>query len=401
MMFTTLSINMDNTDKITVLLKDIKFKKFTKEQAVEALNAYYNVGLCEASRNTNIPKRKILDWLNPGRNAKYCQTGLENNYEKRQKHWQDNYKANPDLYKTRMKEMRRKQGIEGTIKQREYMRKWRDENREHYQSYLNAYERERMQNDVYFRLKKRLRDRFKNYFKSKTSKIDKYTGCTIPDLKHYLEMQFTPEMNWDNQGSYWHIDHIKPIGAFDLTKEADLKQVLHYTNLQPLSGAENLIKNDKIIPKTLGIINCAKTKKDRRCTANEMYDNSTLFLAMKNHCLKEYHNCKILSAKYGLLDLFDLIEPYESLTLCEGADRKNTKVMPHAERRIWAATVYKSFDWNSYDAIHLHISKYYWEYLEPYLKNHNNIFYHPYESGIGINIANYQNKAPKISPIKS
>jgi len=379
-------------DKIEELLNQTTFKKYTFEQAFKALEAYYEFGLCEASRKVNIPKKKILDWLNPGRNILQCKKATLKNYDKIKEKRNKAYKDNPELYKTRMKEMRKRQGMEGRIKQREYMRKWRGENREHYQSYLNAYERERMQNDVYFRLKRRLRDRFKNYFKSKTSKIDKYTGCSIPNLKHYLELQFTPEMNWDNQGSYWHIDHIKPIDSFDLTKESDLKAALHYTNLQPLSGAENLIKKDKIIPKTLGIINCAKTKKDRLCTVNEMYDNSTLFLAMKKHCLKEYHNCKVLSAKYGLLDLFDLIEPYESLTLCEGADRKNTKVMPHAERRKWAEAVYKSFNWHSYDAIHLHISKYYWEYLEPYLKTYNNIFYHPYESGIGINIANYQNK---------
>ena len=34
-------------------------------------------------------------------------------------------------------------------------------------------------------------------------------------LKSHLESQFTAEMNWDNYGSYWHIDHKVPISFFN------------------------------------------------------------------------------------------------------------------------------------------------------------------------------------------
>ena len=45
-------------------------------------------------------------------------------------------------------------------------------------------------------------------------------------------------MNWDNYGSYWEIDHIKPLskgGSF------------HYTNTQPLTVKENRRKGAKYL----------------------------------------------------------------------------------------------------------------------------------------------------------
>ena len=52
-------------------------------------------------------------------------------------------------------------------------------------------------------------------------------------------------MNWDNYGPYFHIDHIIPCKAWDLTNEIELKACFHYTNLQPLVGPENYSKGGK------------------------------------------------------------------------------------------------------------------------------------------------------------
>lgn len=77
----------------------------------------------------------------------------------------------------------------------------------------------------------------------KTGKTLEYLGCSWADLKVHLEKQFKPGMTWENYGvSGWHIDHIIPLCAFDLTKEEELKKACHYTNLRPLWGHENLAK---------------------------------------------------------------------------------------------------------------------------------------------------------------
>ena len=71
-------------------------------------------------------------------------------------------------------------------------------------------------------------------------------GCTIGELKIYLEQQFKPGMTWENHIiDGWHIDHIRPLSSFDLTVLEQYKQACHYTNLQPLWAKDNLSKNDK------------------------------------------------------------------------------------------------------------------------------------------------------------
>lgn len=42
-----------------------------------------------------------------------------------------------------------------------------------------------------------------------------------------------------------HLDHIKPISSFSFEKEEDLINCCHYTNFQPLTVKNNLIKNGK------------------------------------------------------------------------------------------------------------------------------------------------------------
>jgi hypothetical protein len=48
-------------------------------------------------------------------------------------------------------------------------------------------------------------------------------------------------MSWDNYGiKGWHIDHIIPCAAFDLTDPEQQKICFHYTNLRPLYWADNI-----------------------------------------------------------------------------------------------------------------------------------------------------------------
>ena len=115
-------------------------------------------------------------------------------------------------------------------------------------------DRFRYHNNTDYKIKRLLRNRVyvaieKGYKSKKTLDL---LGCTIPQLKLYLEIQFKEDMTWDNYGNPkgdhsegWHIDHIKPCAAFDLTDIEQQKECFHYTNLQPLWAKENLEKGDK------------------------------------------------------------------------------------------------------------------------------------------------------------
>ena len=104
----------------------------------------------------------------------------------------------------------------------------------------------RYQNDIQFRLRCLLRSRCgkvisKNW---KTGSAVDDLGCSVSEFKIYLERQFRDGMNWENQGAYWHIDHIKPLAAFDLSIREQFLEAAHYSNLQPLLVLENLSKGD-------------------------------------------------------------------------------------------------------------------------------------------------------------
>ena len=112
------------------------------------------------------------------------------------------------------------------------------------------YEKDRNKCDPEYKLRKTLRKRFymalKNNQKSGSAVRD--LGCTIPELKFYLENQFQEGMTWDNwtfRG--WHIDHKVPLTFFALTDRTQLLKAVHYTNLQPMWWLDNIKKSNKII----------------------------------------------------------------------------------------------------------------------------------------------------------
>lgn len=73
-------------------------------------------------------------------------------------------------------------------------------------------------------------------------------GCTIEELKVHLESLFLKDMNWGNWSKTgWHIDHVKPLAAFNLTNREEFLKACHYTNLQPLWAFDNLSKGARIV----------------------------------------------------------------------------------------------------------------------------------------------------------
>lgn len=112
---------------------------------------------------------------------------------------------------------------------------------------LARYIRERRHNDPQYKVAHNLRKRLSMSLKSKkTYKSNKtlvYIGCSKEQLKIHIEGLFNNGMSWDNYGK-WHIDHIKPISLFDLSKEEEIYKAMHYTNLQPLWAIDNIKKNN-------------------------------------------------------------------------------------------------------------------------------------------------------------
>lgn len=66
-------------------------------------------------------------------------------------------------------------------------------------------------------------------------------------LKKWLEYRFDDQMNWNNLGTYWQIDHVLPICKFDFSRKDDKNICFHWTNLQPLTKDENRQKSGHLI----------------------------------------------------------------------------------------------------------------------------------------------------------
>jgi hypothetical protein len=113
---------------------------------------------------------------------------------------------------------------------------------------MRKYKATRSKGDVNFKLRGILRGRLNKALRGsyKAGSAVKDLGCSISELKTYIESQFQPGMTWESFGKAgWHLDHIRPLASFDLTDPKQLKQACHYTNLQPLWAADNLRKGSK------------------------------------------------------------------------------------------------------------------------------------------------------------
>lgn len=64
-------------------------------------------------------------------------------------------------------------------------------------------------------------------------------GCDVPCLKIHLESKFRDGMSWENYGSHWEVDHIKPCSSFDLSNPSQQMICFKWDNLQPLTVVEN------------------------------------------------------------------------------------------------------------------------------------------------------------------
>lgn len=138
---------------------------------------------------------------------------------------------------------------------------WEKRNKQSVYPKRRIYRKNRMKNDLGFRLRCNLSSRLCEVLKKQDSKISHRFGFSGLQLKSHLEHHFLPGMSWDNYGpSGWHVDHHIPCAAFDLTKPDQVKSCFSLENLRPLWAKDNLKKGGNmpsgvmIIPRSESVI---------------------------------------------------------------------------------------------------------------------------------------------------
>ena len=118
--------------------------------------------------------------------------------------------------------------------------------------YNTKYWNNRRKTDPVFRIKQNISRSIRYYIKTGSkhgqSVLDKL-GYSLQQLKEHLEKQFDQNMNWENYGTYWHIDHIVPHSSFSYTSmdDEEFKKCWSLDNLRPLEAIENIKKSNKLL----------------------------------------------------------------------------------------------------------------------------------------------------------
>jgi hypothetical protein len=133
----------------------------------------------------------------------------------------------------------------GKISRELYYKEYRTNNKEKIKIGMRlAMKKHRAKNNNY-RLRDNIQTLLRYHIKNKTQSVIKYIGCTLQEYNDHISAQFKPEMNWENYGIYWEIDHIIPISSFDLSIPEEANKAFHFSNTQPLTITENRKKSNK------------------------------------------------------------------------------------------------------------------------------------------------------------
>lgn len=117
-----------------------------------------------------------------------------------------------------------------------------------YQEKNNKYKRDNYNNNPQERKRRHYRMYLRDYiFRGKVSKkIDTIVGLSQEQMRDWLEFNFKPGMTWDNYGTFWNLDHVKPCCAFDLTEKQEIYNCFSWKNTLPVYCKENLEKFNKV-----------------------------------------------------------------------------------------------------------------------------------------------------------
>lgn len=192
-------------------------------------------------QNNYIHSRPDLMEQNRVNAKKYYTKDVEASKEYRRQHYK---KQDNEVMKQKRREWYRNNKEKHATKRAEY----EANNKDRLRAARRKWENNRLATDINYKLKNLLSGRIRSELKGvsqRTLRTEELIGCTIPELKLFIESLLPKEWNWDNYGvNGWHIDHRIPLSWFNLENENCRKLAFSYKNLQPLWGTENIIKRN-------------------------------------------------------------------------------------------------------------------------------------------------------------
>ena len=126
--------------------------------------------------------------------------------------------------------------------------------RDRYRPRRNTIRKEKRKTDPVFRFVDNYRRRINKALKGalKAGNSDSLIGCSYEQANSILESKFPKGSGWSFTGEgrkLWHVDHRRPASSFDFSSIEQQKICFHISNLQPLSGPDNMKKKDYYDPR--------------------------------------------------------------------------------------------------------------------------------------------------------
>ena len=254
-------------------------KVCTKCNIEKTIDEYYKVG---KKKNGDIKYRSDCKSCQNQYNKQYHQDNKEHISKREKQYRQDNkeriieygkqyYQENKEHIIKYSKQYRQKHKKEISIKRKQYHKQYRQNHKEERKQYNKQYRQNhkkelsikrkqynkiRRSTDLEFKLKDNVRVRINNAIHRQLGKNTKKSACThellgisMDKYIRWIEFQLKDSWTWDNWGSDFHIDHVYPIAAHDLSKKEKQFKAFNWKNTRPLCKKKNASKSDKIIPR--------------------------------------------------------------------------------------------------------------------------------------------------------
>ena len=135
----------------------------------------------------------------------------------------------------------------------EAVRRYQDKNREEIKEYTNQYLKDKRDNNPQFKIRNKVRAKInvalRRYLSTGKDKYYPELGMGLHNYVKFIEERMTEDMNWDNWGTTWHIDHVQPFEVFNLETEQGINSAFHHSNTYPLLRELNNLKSNKVLTK--------------------------------------------------------------------------------------------------------------------------------------------------------
>ena len=219
--------------------KSVKWRKENWDKYKETVSVYN-----EVNKEKKQKYQKEYGIKNIEKRDAYAKEYYENNKDRANELKKINYLKNRYVQLQKRKEWYQN----NKEKHAENRAKYEANNKERLREARRKWENNRLATDINYKLHKNLSGRIReelNGKKKRTDRTEMLLGCTIEELKIFIENLFQDGMTWDNwEVNGWHIDHRIPLSWFNLENENCRKLAFSYKNLQPLWGADNLRKKN-------------------------------------------------------------------------------------------------------------------------------------------------------------